>query len=193
MELHATELDGCLELGLDPASDDRGLFLKLFQVSAFEHLGLQLGIRELFVSRSHLGVVRGLHFQLPPKELVKLVICLNGSVFDVVVDLRVGSPTYGHHATIELDERRCNAVFVPKGCAHGFATTSDEAVVAYAVSEEFDPECDSGIHWGSAGITWPVARPIVSERDEHLVPFDRFESPFVYERRPPGPSTQEAS
>jgi len=129
MDVRTTAVDGCRELQLDPAADRRGSFLKLFQASRFVADGCALDVREVFVSRSHRNVVRGLHFQAPPADVAKLVCCLDGAVLDAVVDLRVGSPTYGRHALRELSAAAANAVYVPEGCAHGFLVTSPEALV----------------------------------------------------------------
>jgi dTDP-4-dehydrorhamnose 3,5-epimerase len=149
-----TAVQGCLELRLRLLADARGSFVKLYQTTAFAELGLDLGVEELFVSRSHRGVVRGLHFQRPPADVAKLVCCLDGAVTDAVVDLRSDSPTYGQHCTIELSSDRGNAVYVPEGCAHGFLVTSDSALVAYAQTGEHSAELEGGILWSSAGIDW---------------------------------------
>src|SRR5262245_26993689 len=115
--MHARPLGvaGCSELELTPQSDRRGWFLQIYQTSVLADLGLPFDVRELFVSRSHGGVVRGLHFQAPPADVAKVVCCLDGDVVDAVVDLRVGSPTYREHCVVELSAARGNAVFVPKG------------------------------------------------------------------------------
>jgi dTDP-4-dehydrorhamnose 3,5-epimerase len=171
-------VDGCVELRLEPSSDRRGSFLKWFHRSSFAELGVDLDVRELFVSRSATGVVRGLHFQRPPADVAKLVCCLEGAVVDAVVDLRVGSPTYGAHCRVELSEDRGNAVFVPAGCAHGFFVTRGEAVVLYAQSGEHDAELEGGILWSSAGIDWPAGDAILSDRDAGFPGLREFDSPF---------------
>lgn len=171
---------GCFELELQPALDARGSFLKVFQASVLASLVLPFEVRELFITRSHRDVVRGLHFQKPPSDVAKLVACVDGSVLDAVVDLRVGSPTYLHHCVVDLSAERANAMFVPFGCAHGFLTTSDEALVLYAQSGEHDAEHEDGVLWSSVGIDWPVADPVLSGRDASFVPLAAFESPFRY-------------
>jgi dTDP-4-dehydrorhamnose 3,5-epimerase len=175
-----TDVDGCRELRLDPMADRRGSFLKLFQASRFEAAGLALEIRELFVSRSAAGVVRGLHFQAPPADVSKLVTCLDGSVLDAVVDLRVDSPTFRCHCVVELSAEAANAVYVPQGCAHGFVATSREALVLYAQSGEHDPVREGGILWSSAGIEWPIdpADTVLSDRDAEFPTLEAFDSPF---------------
>ena len=181
LQLCESGIPGCFEVRVNPLGDQRGAFVKVFQTSTFAALGVDFEIRELFYSVSRCGVVRGLHFQLPPREMAKLVFGASGHALDFVVDLRVGSPTFGQHRCFELDADRRTAVFVPVGCAHGFAALGDECVVGYAVSREFDPAYDSGIHWDSAGIDWPVRAPIVSDRDAALVRLDAFESPFRFQ------------
>lgn len=180
MQAHPTTVEGCSEIELDPSFDRRGSFLKLFQSTAFSRLGLSLDVRELFISRSVRDVLRGLHFQAPPADVAKLVSCLAGAVLDVVVDLRVGSPTYLGHCAVELSAERANAILVPFGCAHGFLTTSDEAVVMYAQSGEHDPLREGGVLWSSAGIAWPVAEPILSDRDASFPTLAGLDSSFRY-------------
>jgi dTDP-4-dehydrorhamnose 3,5-epimerase len=178
VEHRETAVMGCFELDLPSSRDHRGSFTKLFQSTEFARASLPLTVRELFVSSSGRNVLRGLHFQLPPLDLAKLVVCLSGRVVDAVVDLRTDSPTYREHALIELDAEQHRGVMVPLGCAHGFLVVSDQALMAYAVSEEYDPELDAGILWSSADIAWPTTDPIVSDRDASFVTLDAFESPF---------------
>jgi dTDP-4-dehydrorhamnose 3,5-epimerase len=181
MELRPTAVEGCVELRLDPRPDRRGDFLKLFHATTFADLGLAFEVRELFWSRSHEHVVRGLHFQVPPVDVAKLVCCLDGAVLDVVVDLRVGSPTYHEHCAVPLSAEAANAVFVPEGCAHGFLVTEGDALVLYAQSGEFDAEREGGILWSSAGVDWPIdeSQGVLSDRDAAFPRLDDFASPFV--------------
>lgn len=180
---HATAVAGCLELRLQPSTDRRGSFLKLFHQGAFAELGIELDIRELFISRSRMGVVRGLHFQRPPADVAKLVCCLEGRVIDAVVDLRVDSPTFRRHCVVELAAEAANSVYVPKGCAHGFLVARGEALVAYAQSGEHDPDHEGGVLWSSAGIDWSadpdlLHQVVLSDRDAGFLPLDQLDSPF---------------
>lgn len=175
-----TSLAGCFELLPRVLEDDRGRFVKPFHAQAFEQLGLESGFVEDFYTVSHQHVVRGLHFQKPPADHVKLVYCVQGEVLDAVVDLRVGSPTYGQHALFQLSAHTANSVYIPKGMAHGFCALSAQATLAYKVSTVHSVQHDSGILWSSANIPWPVNQPRVSERDRNLCPLDQFESPFQY-------------
>jgi dTDP-4-dehydrorhamnose 3,5-epimerase len=171
-------ITGCALLHLFRAGDARGTFLKLFERSTFAELGLDPEVVEVFCSTSHLGVVRGLHFQLPPHAHAKTVVPLAGAIHDVVVDLRVDAPTYGEHAAFELSADAGTALHVPVGCAHGFQALTQDAIVAYLVSTEHAPEHDTGIHWDSAGIRWPLPPAMVSERDAALPHLGEFDSPF---------------
>lgn len=181
MELRETAIPGCAELLLPRFHDDRGTLVKTFQESVFEQHGLPTSFCEQFHSRSRRGVVRGLHFQEPPAQLHKLVTCVSGRAWDVVLDLRAGSPTYGQHAKVGLAEDRANAVYIPEGCAHGFLAQEDDTVLAYWVTAEHSPEHDAGIRWDSAGIDWPLdGEPIVSARDAALPALDAYETPFVF-------------
>jgi dTDP-4-dehydrorhamnose 3,5-epimerase len=169
---------GAHELVLGPAHDRRGTFVKVFQGSAFAGAGLPFAVAEVFVSRSHRGVIRGLHYQAPPADVAKVVVCLDGEVLDAVVDLRVDSPTYRQHCVLELSATRANAVYVPQGCAHGFLVTSDDALVAYLQSGEYDPVREGGVLWSSAGIDWGETSPVLSDRDATFPALDEFVSPF---------------
>lgn len=171
---------GCLELPLEPSSDRRGSFVKLFQASSFADAGVAFDVRELFVSRSRRGVLRGLHYQGPPSDVAKVVCCLDGAVLDAVIDLRVGSPTYRQHCIVELSADRAVALFVPCGCAHGFLATDDNTLVAYLQSGEHDPVHEGGVLWSSAGIDWGTADVILSDRDASFPPLAAFESPFRF-------------
>lgn len=164
--------------------DARGRFMKFVHEGTFAAHGLPSRFAEQYCSISANNVLRGLHFQTPPHDHYKLVSCIEGVVFDVVVDLRKGSQSYGRHETFELDGVRGDSLFVPTGCAHGFYVRSESATMLYNVSTVYAPSHDTGIRWDSVGIPWPCEAPIVSERDAALVPFEEFETPF--EGMPPG-------
>lgn len=175
-----TDMPGLFLINFKKFEDERGLFSKPFEKEVFEELGLETKFVEDFFSISKKNVIRGLHFQIPPAEHVKLVYCTFGKIFDVVVDLRRGSPTYGKFQTFELSPERALALYIPKGFAHGFLVLSEVAVVSYKVSTQYSPEYDRGILWNSVGVRWPVEKPILSERDSKFPRFDEFESPFVF-------------
>lgn len=179
MEIIPTEIDGCVEVHSRVFTDDRGTFVKTFHADQFHRLGLNGVWREYFYSSSALGVVRGLHFQVPPTDHIKLVTCVVGAVWDVVVDLRRTSPTYGKHVARELTADRGSLLYIPRGMAHGFLSLSEGSVMLYAVETVHDSQCDKGIRWDSCGISWPSVGALnMSKRDATLPPFDNFESPF---------------
>jgi dTDP-4-dehydrorhamnose 3,5-epimerase len=179
VELIATPVVGCFEVRLDPSSDRRGSFVKEFQASQYAAAGIPFEVCEVFTSRSHTGVLRGLHFQRPPADVAKLVCCLDGAVLDAVVDLRVDSPSYHQHALVELSADAGNAMYVPEGCAHGFLVIRGDALVMYAQSGEYDGQLEGGILWSSAGIPWPLTdATILSPRDEAFPSLAEFSSPF---------------
>lgn len=163
-------------------SDDRGFFEELYQSSAFAvH-----GIRDQFVqdnySRSRRGVLRGLHFQKRPRGQAKLVLALRGEVFDVVVDIRRGSPTYGKWVGLVLSGENRRILYIPAGFAHGFCVLSDEADVMYKVTVEYTAELDRGIAWDDSdiGIEWPVRDPVLSAKDAGLPRLVEVDNNFVY-------------
>lgn len=157
-------------------SDDRGNLVKVFQASA---LAAQPG-REVFLSTSARGVVRGLHFQVPPHDHAKTVVCLAGSILDVVVDLRRGSPSEGQVACFELDGASPAQLHLPAGLAHGFQALEDDTLVAYIVSSEHAPDHDRGIRWDSIGVDWPLPVTAMSDRDRAFPGIAELNSPFVF-------------
>ena len=173
-----TALVGCFELQPRAHQDERGVFVKTFQRENFIEFGLESNFVEQYYSVSRKNVLRGLHFQTPPHDHAKLVYCPSGKVFDVVVDIRRGSPTYGDYACFELSADRHNIIYMDKGFAHGFFTLSETAVLIYNVGSSYAPEFDKGIRWNSLSIPWPDESPIASTRDSEFPSFDSFESPF---------------
>lgn len=171
---------GVVELRPTVHVDPRGRFVKLLHADAFEAAGLDSGFREAYWTFSVRGVVRGLHFQLPPHDHAKLVTCVHGAAFDAAVDLRRGSPAYGRHSVVRLRADTGNAVYIPRGVAHGFCVEGDVAVLLYMTTSVHAPAADTGVRWDSAGIDWPLREPIISERDAGLPPLAEFDSPFRY-------------
>jgi dTDP-4-dehydrorhamnose 3,5-epimerase len=157
--------------------DDRGLFHKLYHGGLSEAAGKAFVAAEIFSSVSGRGVLRGMHFQLPPHHYTKLVFCLAGQILDVVVDVRPGAG-YGRFATFELGEGVSRGLWIPPGCAHGFLSLTAGSIVVYAVSATHHPKHDAGIRWDSFGFDWPVDGPVVSARDRTLPRLEAFTSPF---------------
>lgn len=176
--LHATGLEGCLEASLRPHHDARGMFLKTYHEPTFRELGLGTDWREEFISTSIKGVIRGMHFQAPPHQHAKFVVCLSGRVLDVALDLRVRSGTYGRWIAVELAPEKANGLYIAEGFAHGFLALEEQSTLLYKVSTVHAPESDRGIRWDSFGFPWPVKAPVVSTRDTAFETFDDFQTPF---------------
>lgn len=166
----------------DRFQDHRGFFSELYNRQRFQ----EYHIFEDFVqdnhSLSHLaGTLRGLHFQYPPFAQAKLVRCGKGSIFDVVVDLRVGSPNYGKWSGFELSASNGVQLFIPVGFAHGFLTLEPDSEIVYKCSNYYSPEHEGSILWSSCEIEWPYfGEPIISEKDRCATRFDDFISPFLF-------------
>jgi dTDP-4-dehydrorhamnose 3,5-epimerase len=162
-----TKLDGVVLLEPRVFGDERGFFVETFSRDAWAEIGVDVEFVQHNHSRSVKGTLRGLHFQTEPGQ-AKLLRCPRGAIFDVAVDLRRGSPTYGQWEGYVLDDESHRQLFVPVGFAHGFAVLSDVADVAYLVSSVYDPKTESGIAWDDAdiGVEWRVDEPLLSERDK---------------------------
>jgi len=168
VRIEPRRLAGTFEIVAEPHADERGHFMRWFDARAFAAAGLPTAWVQANESLSKRGVVRGLHFQRPPHAETKLVRAVRGRVFDVFVDLRRGSPTFGEWDGVELAASRCNAVLVPKGFAHGFCAISDEALVSYLVDAPYTPHAEGGLAWDDPrlAIPWPLdGAPIVSAKD----------------------------
>jgi dTDP-4-dehydrorhamnose 3,5-epimerase len=177
-ESHATPIAGCFEIDCESSSDNRGRFVKTFQSGVLHELGLREDWKEEYYSISARNVVRGMHFQTPPKQYAKLVYCLCGAVLDVVLDLRKASPTYGRAVGFELSARKANMIYMSEGLAHGFVSLSDDTIMQYKVTSVYAPANDQGVLWSSFGFDWPIAQPVISQRDLLHPPLAEFETPF---------------
>ena len=186
MDVIKTAIDGVVIIEPRIFEDARGYFFESFSQREFdEKVAPILGHKVTFVqdneSKSSYGVMRGLHFQRPPFTQSKLVRCVKGSVLDVAVDIRKGSPTYGQHVAVELTEDNHRQFFIPKGFAHGFAVLSETAVFQYKCDEFYHPEADGGISIldDSLCINWRIAdKAILSEKDTKHPLLKDFDSPF---------------
>jgi dTDP-4-dehydrorhamnose 3,5-epimerase len=153
--------------------DDRGWFSEFFKSSDFDRNGLPKSFNQINRSFSkNIGTIRGLHLQLPPMEQGKFVCCTKGSIFDVAVDVRRGSQTYGMWTGYELNDSNGRALWVPGGFAHGFQTLREDTEVLYLVTNEYAPECERNISWKDSdiGINWPINEPFLSSRDSLAPP-----------------------
>lgn len=184
MEVIKTDIEGPLIIEPNVFGDARGYFFESFSQREFDAKVGELRFVQDNESCSRRGVMRGLHFQMPPFTQAKLVRCVRGAVLDVAVDIRRGSPTYGRHVAVELTEDNHRQFFVPKGFAHGFSVLSDVAVFQYKCDEFYHPEADAGISIldESLGIDWriPLEEAVLSEKDTRHPLLSGFESPFVY-------------
>ena len=164
--------------------DHRGYFFESFSQEQFDEKIYKTHFIQDNESMSSKGVLRGLHFQKPPYAQAKLVRCIKGKVLDVAVDIRVNSPTYGKHVSVELSEENKKQLFVPRGFAHGFVVLSDEAIFAYKVDNKYAPDYEGGIQWDDIGlnIDWKINKDLVklSDKDQKLLSLDKIQNPFCY-------------
>ena len=184
MQVEATKLPGLLIVTPKVWRDSRGFFLESYNRKLF----LENGMDHAFIQDNHArsgpaGVLRGLHFQAPPAAQAKLVWCTRGAVFDVAVDIRKGSPTFGEWVGVKLSADNFKRLMIPKGFAHGYATLTEDAEFQYKVDAYYAPDHDAGIIWNDPdiGVEWPASDPVLSEKDKTLPRLAEFDSPFTFE------------
>ena len=170
MEIKERKLSGTFEITLQPHRDDRGFFMRTFDENIFQ----ESGINRRWVQENHSrsessGIIRGLHFQLPPFSESKLVRCIVGEVLDVFVDLRANSPTFGQWDSINLSAENKKVILIPRGFAHGFCTLSNISEILYKVDNVYSPHSEFGIIWNDKDINirWPHINPTLSEKDKN--------------------------
>jgi dTDP-4-dehydrorhamnose 3,5-epimerase len=171
MTFHETPLAGAWVLEPERFEDERGFFARTYCRREFEAHGLDPSVAQCSVSYNHRrGTLRGLHFQAPPHEEIKLVRVTRGAIWDVIVDLRPGSPTFRRHFGIVLSEENQHELYIPKGMAHGFQTLEDDTEVFYQISEFYAPESARGYRWDDPvfAIPWPEPVTVMSEKDLKL-------------------------
>jgi len=170
MKFEKLSIPGLYLLTLDSHLDERGFFLERHRDEWFRAQGIEVSFVQDNHSQSKKGVLRGLHFQSKPKEQDKLVWVVRGKIWDVAVDIRKDSKTFGKYEAVELSEENQQMFFIPKGFAHGFVTLSEKADVLYKTSEYYSKKNDKGLLWNDpeVGIKWPMENPIVSEKDSRL-------------------------
>lgn len=163
-------------------SDERGLFMELFKESIFTSHGVSTRFVQDNYSHSIKGVIRGLHYQKNPKAQSKLMMALRGEIFDVAVDIRKDSPTYGKWVGEILSDKNRNLLYAPEGFAHGFCVLSEKADVLYKVSSEYSPEHERGILWNDPeiAIDWPINDPVVIKKDQILPTLKNADNNFTY-------------
>jgi len=173
-----TSIEGCYIINIKSSDDIRGSFTKFFDESQIKNFLGGTALKEIYYTTSNKNVIRGLHFQSPPKDHEKLVHCAKGEVLDVIVDIRKKSSTYGKVLTFHLTENSKQTLCLPKGVAHGFLSLKTNSTLIYAVTSGHDQSHDTGILWSSIDFEWPISNPIVSLRDQKFTSFLEFDSPF---------------
>jgi dTDP-4-dehydrorhamnose 3,5-epimerase len=168
MKFEPTAIPGAFVIKLEPHADARGFFARTFCTDEFERAGIEAAFVQQSLARSaRRGTLRGMHLQLEPHGEDKFVRCVRGRIFDAIVDLRPSSAGYKKIVTVELDHERGDALFVPRGCAHGYQTLEDDTDVLYAMSSRYAPAAARSIRWDDAelAIPWPLCQPILSDAD----------------------------
>ncbi len=170
-----TTLQGAFIIDLDRKSDDRGYFARMFCGNEFEQHGLKPIVAQCNLSFNHQkGTLRGMHYQIPPATETKLVRCIRGAIYDVIVDLRPDSPSYLRHVGVELTPENGRSLYVPELFAHGYQTLTDDTEVMYAVSEFYTPNCERGARYNDPafGIEWRLPITTISEKDASWVSYE---------------------
>lgn len=177
MQFIEQPIKGVWEIRLRPIEDKRGYFMRAYDKSLLQQHGIHHDwVQENQALSTQMGTLRGLHFQFPPHAETKLVRVIRGAIFDVFVDLREDSPTFGQWGGIHLSAAQRNMAYIPKGFAHGYCTCSEEAEVLYKVDSAYAPDHEGGIKWDDPelGIQWPSDSPIISEKDRQQPSFASF-------------------
>lgn len=187
MNIIDTELHGVKIIEPTVFSDERGFFMESYQAAKFLNIGIDID----FIQDNHSlsvdkGVIRGLHYQLNPMGQTKLVRVITGAIYDVAVDIRKGSPTFGEWVGVTLSDDNHRMLLVPRGFAHGFCTLAPDTHVAYKVDAYYSREHDQGIRWNDPmlNIDWPISDPILSVKDEEQPLFSKAEMNFQYLEKP---------
>ena len=170
MKVMQTALEGVLIIEPDFFGDERGYFMETFHRKRYKQEGVDTGFVQDNLSFSSKGIVRGLHYQFPQTQ-AKLVQVIQGEVFDVTVDIRRGSPTFGNWIGFDLSDENMQQVYIPEGFAHGFCVVSETAFLSYKCSDFYAPDSEGGILWSDPdlGIDWPVKQPVLSEKDSQYL------------------------
>jgi dTDP-4-dehydrorhamnose 3,5-epimerase len=184
MQIEPTSLPDCVILTPARFGDARGWFSETWSARRFAEAGLPGDwVQDNHSFSASVGTLRGLHFQRPPHAQDKLVRCTRGAIFDVAVDVRVGSPTYGRWVGVDLTPENGRQLLVPKGFLHGFVTRAPDTEVQYKCTDTYAPDCDGGIRWDDPeiGIDWGVTDPVLSAKDQVAPLLADWVSPFVWE------------
>ena len=180
MKFVETGIESAVVVELEPFVDERGMFARIWCAEEFAAAGLTASLSQCSISRNpRAGTLRGMHYQHAPHEEAKLVRCTRGAIYDVVLDLRDGSPTFGKWHAVELTPESGAALFIPEGCAHGFQTLVDDSEVLYMISHPYAPDAAAGVRYDDPAfaISWPVADGItISDRDRSYPDYDSLRS-----------------
>lgn len=174
----------CKELGISGVffvehpefSDNRGKFIKIHTEGVFDSFDFE--VKEEYYSISYKNVIRGMHFQNPPKDHHKMVKCISGQVTDVILDIRKNSKTFGKFIVLDLNENDGRLLLIPSGCAHGFVSKTNQSIMLYRTTTSYDSKYDDGIRYDSFGYDWGIKDPIISSRDLSFELFKDFQSQF---------------
>jgi dTDP-4-dehydrorhamnose 3,5-epimerase len=169
-----TRLKGAYIIEIEPLEDERGFFARSFCQKEFEEHSLNFSIVQCNLSyNKKKGTLRGMHYQIAPHKEARLVSCIRGAIYDVIIDLKEHSPTYRQWFAVELTAENYRMLYVPEGFAHGFQTLDDNTEVFYQMSEFYHPECARGVRWNDSafGIEWPLPNPILSDKDRGYLDF----------------------
>jgi len=180
MKLVKTTIDGLVILEPKVFEDTRGKFIKTFTDDFFKDNGLDINIKETYYSISNKNVIRGMHFQTPPYDHIKVVYVPYGSIIDVVLDIRKNSRTYGKYFSTEISSMNGKVLIIPKGLAHGFKSLEDNTNVTYMQTTCYAPNNDNGIRFDSFGFDWKLNEPFISQRDKSFQVFSDFDTPFKF-------------
>jgi dTDP-4-dehydrorhamnose 3,5-epimerase len=180
MTINETPIEGLLVMTPTIFKDKRGYFFENFRMSWLEERGIFTRFVQDNESKSDKNVLRGLHMQAPPHGQAKLLRVVNGSIWDVAVDLRKDSPTYGRYFGLELNEENKTMLYIPEGFAHGFCCLQDHTIVQYKCSNYYNKASEMGVIWNdpTININWPISNPIISAKDIVLPTLNDFDSPF---------------
>lgn len=177
MEIKERKLKGVFEITPNPIGDNRGFFMRTFDINIFRNAGIERNwVQENHSRSDKKNIIRGLHLQLPPYSETKLIRCIRGAVLDVFVDLRKNSPTFGNWDSVELNEESKKMVLIPRGFAHGYCTLTEESEVLYKVDNFYSPQAECGLLWNDTDIAidWPLKDPILSEKDMNNISLKEF-------------------
>ena len=177
MLIKERQIKGIFEIQLEPHEDKRGFFMRVYDTQLFEEYKIDRNwVQENHSLSVEKGVIRGMHFQLPPHSEAKLIRVINGKIYDVFIDLRKGSPTFGQWDSINLSAGNKKMIYIPRGFAHGFCTLTENCEILYKMDNYYAPNSEGNIKWNDSdvGINWPVNNPIISEKDLKAKSFREF-------------------